>query len=47
VLPTVSLLLALIFVSCLFAALLGEAIIDTRGGAERNRVVVREWKESK
>jgi glycosyltransferase involved in cell wall biosynthesis len=45
VLPTVSLLLALVFVSCLFAALLGEAIIDTLGGAERNRVVVREWKE--
>ncbi len=44
VLPTVSLLLALVFVSCLFAALLGEAIIDTLGGAERNRVVVREWK---
>jgi glycosyltransferase involved in cell wall biosynthesis len=45
VLPTVSLLLALVFMSCLFAALLGEAIIDTLGGAERNRVVVREWKE--
>jgi len=44
VLPTVSLLLALIFVSCLFAALLGEAIIDTLGRAERNRIVVREWK---
>ena len=44
VLPTVSLLLALVFVSCLFAALLGEAIIDTLGHAERNRVVVREWK---
>ena len=44
VLPTVSLLLALVFVSCLFAALLGEAIIDTLGRAERNRVVVREWK---
>ena len=45
VLPTVSLLLALVFVSCLFAALLGEAIIDTLGRAERNRVIVREWKE--
>jgi glycosyltransferase involved in cell wall biosynthesis len=44
VLPTVSLLLALVFVSCLFAALLGEAIIDTLGRVERNRIVVREWK---
>jgi glycosyltransferase involved in cell wall biosynthesis len=47
VLPTVSLLLGLAFASCLFAALLGEAIIDTLGRAERNRVVVREWKESR
>jgi glycosyltransferase involved in cell wall biosynthesis len=47
VLPTVSLLLGLVFASCLFAALLGEAIIDTLGRAERNRVVVREWKESR
>jgi len=45
VLPTVSLLLGLVFLSCLFAALLGEAIIDTLGRTERNRFVVREWKE--
>lgn len=42
VLPTVSLLLGLIFASCLFAGLLGEAIIDTMGHLERRPVVVRE-----
>jgi glycosyltransferase involved in cell wall biosynthesis len=45
VLPTVSILMGLVFMSCMFAALLGEAIIDNLGSAESNRVVVREWKE--
>jgi len=47
VLPTVSILLGLVFMSCMLAALLGEAIIDTLGSTESNRVVVREWKEER
>ena len=47
VLPTVSMLMALVFMFCIFAAVLGEAIIDTLGYTERNRVVVREWKEGR
>jgi len=42
VLPTVSLLLMLNFIACLFAGLLGEAIIDTSGRLPRRNVGVRE-----
>lgn len=43
VLPTVSLLLGLNFIACLFAGLLGEAIIDTSGRRPRPTVGAREW----
>jgi hypothetical protein len=39
--------MGLVFMSCMFAALLGEAIIDTLGFSENNRVVVREWKKER
>ncbi len=42
VLPTVSFLLALVFVSCLFAGLLGEAILRTAGGGFGARPMLRE-----
>ncbi len=47
VFPAVSILMGLAFMSCMFAALLGETIIDTLGFTENNRVVVREWKEER
>jgi glycosyltransferase involved in cell wall biosynthesis len=44
VMPTVSLLLGLIFVSCLFAGVMGEAIIDLSAReVPRRDVGVREW----
>ena len=44
VMPTVSLLLGLIFVSCLFAGVMGEAIIDLSArDVPRRDVGVREW----
>ena len=46
VLPTVSLLLGLNFISCLFAGLLGEAIIDTSGRVRRRTVGAREWRQA-
>jgi len=43
VLPTVSLVFVLVFVSCLFAGLLGEAIIEAARRTPRPAVLVREW----
>jgi hypothetical protein len=45
VLPTVSLLLGLVFVSCLFAGLLGEAILRTAGAPPTARRLLREGRE--
>jgi len=47
VVPTVSLLLGLVFISCLFAGLLGEAIVDTMGSGEHHQGVVQAREESR
>ena len=46
VVPVVSLQLGLVFISCLFAGLLGEAIIDSSGRTPRHKLGVREWGET-
>jgi glycosyltransferase involved in cell wall biosynthesis len=47
VLPTVSMLLGLVFVFCLFAGVLGEAIVDTSERFARGGVMVRELGEKR
>jgi hypothetical protein len=47
VVPTVSLLLGLVFVSCLFAGLLGEAIVATMGSRGHHQGVVQAREESR
>jgi glycosyltransferase involved in cell wall biosynthesis len=47
VFPALCLLLGLVFVSCVFAGLLGEAIIDVSGRARGPGVLAREWGEER
>ena len=42
----VSLEFGMVFVTCVFAGLIGEAIIDSSGRAPRQKLGVREWGET-